>query len=362
MRLPVLLALLALPQALAAQTISISQFTFRDNDGNGIYDIADAPFVGAEVVLNFDGRGIRTHSNLNGFANFVLGAGSEDADIRHEGRGVLNPVAPRGMFFSSDANARVFDAIAVPDSVSGLAVQPTFPFLGLAVSPQVTVHAYDAIALTCSHGSDTQSVPFADHSFASCAIPPDLAEEDWHISVEFTDGGTRDLGNIVPGFRNIILSALVDSAAPEASALKMEGFDTVLTTRDVREMPRLADGLTFHNLVVAHRRFYGGPGYVNCVTSGEFLAYTSSGHPATISKSGGFVPVSMELGYAWDGAGEGHAIIEGYRDGEVVHSINLKLSTSYPVTFLPQWGHIDRMVIRHSSYWQVLVDDFTYTD
>lgn len=127
-------------------------------------------------------------------------------------------------------------------------------------------------------------------------------------------------------------------------------------------MPSLADGLTFHNFVSAHRRFYGGAGYVNAVTSGEYLAYTSSGHPGTISKEGGFVPVSMQLGYAWDGAGAGLAVIEAYRDGALVQQVSLNLTTGYPTTFMPRWGRVDRLVIRHTKYWQVLVDDFTYAE
>jgi hypothetical protein len=266
------------------------------------------------------------------------------------------------MFYTTDAATRNFDVVSVPDSISGLAIQPPFAFLGLAVSAHLTVHAEDAVALTCAHSDVTRSAQYSGSAYASCDIPPALADDDWHISLEVTGGKTRDLGVIVPGFRNIVLSAPGDSAVPDPISRKVVSFDAVLTTSDVREMPRLGDGLTFHNLVVAHRRFYGGPGYVNCVTSGEYLAYTSSGHPATITKSGGYTPVSMELGYAWDGARSGHAILEGYLNGKRVHRVRLNLSAGYPVTFMPRWGRVDQLVLRHSTYWQVLVDDFTYTD
>lgn len=363
MILRLLIGLLCLtPFGSVAETLNVSNFVFRDLDGDGIYENEDQPFAGATILATVGEERIAATSNLNGFGNFLLGVEPSEADFFEAGEGKVTYVAPAGMFVSTAYPEAAFEVRPVKDSIAGLVVDPPLPFLGLAIEPQLVVYAPGAVSLACRGSEDLQNITFDNRGIAECGIPVEQASEAWDLTVSFGDSRTVRHEGIVPGFRKRIMAFSAQQAPQDRSQRDRVTFDTVLRTRDVREMPALENGLRFHNFVVAHRRFYGGNGYVNALTSGEYLAYTSSGHPGTISREGGFVPVSMELGYAWPGARGGHAIIEAYRDDHLVHQIKLTLSTDYPVTFMPSWGRVDRLVIRHSSYWQVLIDDFVYQE
>lgn len=354
-------ALCILARPMRADEINISQFVFLDSNANGIYERGEHALAGVQVMLEVNGELILTESNLNGFANFAMGLNDEAAEITAPGEGRTRAVVPEGMMLTTGNSQSETSFRALPGSIAGLIADPPLPFVGLAILPRLTLVAPAVAAGTEIRCESGESRLIAERDAVGrpfCDIPPEQADQRWRLSAgaqgpDYYDG--------VPGFRNIAVLAPTADPGPLATGESLtESFDGLIRASTIEEMPMLDSGLAFHGLIAVHRLFYGGPGYVNGTSSGEFAAYSSSGHPATLRRDGGFAPLSMELSYAWPGAASGEAAIEAFRGGESLGAATLPLSHLYPTTAIFGWGLVDRLVLSHQTYWQILVDDLRY--
>ncbi|MBO6604105.1 MAG: hypothetical protein JJ938_08675 [Roseicyclus sp.] len=371
--LSALVCLLATP--VVADRINISQFVFRDTNMNGVYDRGEEPLSGFPVTIHQDGQDPVTEtSNLNGFANFVLSIDEEDADLRGSGEIRVEFGAWPGWDITTPNTEFHSEIVELADSPAGLIVDRPFPFLGLALRPAI----FSAIpeeeadgSLGCDNGSisvrgtvGADAVGQADMTMFSCYLPMEALQDMWGIPTALnavSDGPGLALREVVPGYGHTFVAAPVPSVPASVSGEPMRSviysFDDLITSNDIREMPSGADGLAWHNWVVTNRRFYGGSGYVNSVTSGEYIAYTSSGHPATIRSDTPFDFVQAMMTVAWPRAGGGYVIVEAFRGDELVGREAIRLRTRGPVRFYADWTGITELRVSHSTYWQVIVDD-----
>ncbi|MHA7888105.1 hypothetical protein [Roseicyclus sp.] len=360
---------LFLPLPARAEPMNISQFVFLDRDGDGVFDAGDRPLAGVPVTLETEAGPITRASNLNGFANFQLSPeGTPGEAITAPGE--ITPRAPRlrGLLRTTPEprGARVR---ALPGSPSGLVIDPPFAFLGYAVQPVVEVHLPPDVAddaLYCTQRGQV-TLAWQDEDRRICAVPPEAAGAELVLSLSGGDT-PQELARIVPGFRRVVagFSASAIDAARAGDAAETAGraplgldFEGIIAANDVQELPAHPAGLVFHNLVLAHRLYYRGYGYVNATTSGEVSVYTSSGHPARITGTGAFEMASMSMGVAWPEAQQAAARVTGYRGGERVAELALSLGTLHPAHVLFFWGPVDAVRISHDLYWQVVLDDIT---
>ena len=60
-------------------------------------------------------------------------------------------------------------------------------------------------------------------------------------------------------------------------------FENLATPGMLRETPSGYSGFDWQYIVTTHERAYGLRGHLNNTVSGQFMAYTSSGHPGWVS-------------------------------------------------------------------------------
>ena len=328
--------------AAADGELNISQFVFRDLNRNGIYDLGESPYAGVPVRLRQFGHGLVVEeSNLSGFANFVMSAGgSDDAQITGPGRLIVEVEPPEGLEITTGNPLQRSEAILVPGSPAGLAIDPTLPFVGVA--PVLTIEAGEA--LRCGGDSDA---------------PRSEARGGAEVCAAAAGAATVILGEAprtvaLDGWPVRIAAGIGEPSEGPASRI---GFEEIISSMNIQEVPTGYGGLIWHNWVVVHRKYYGGWGYVNGTAEGQFAAYNSSGHPARMASDGPFDLVGMLVSVAWPRAMKAPVTIEALRDGEVVASDSFVASNMRPLWFAPGWNGIDELRLAHDTYWQVVIDE-----
>jgi hypothetical protein len=181
---------------------------------------------------------------------------------------------------------------------------------------------------------------------------PDLAD-----AVELSAGEWRrrldtlaypiDIGLVDPARR------LLDPGRTE----QIIDFEDV-NARGLRKIPSGYAGLNWFNLNAMARDFSGSThGYVNGNTSGDWVAYTSSGHPAEVSATDAFNFIGVCLSAAWlDSEGE-TGKIEIWRGHSLVACDTVVLSALTPVYYTPMISDVTRIRFSTEHWWQMVLDD-----
>ncbi len=352
------------------EALNISQFVFRDSNANGIYDPVDFPLNGLEVGLTpLGGERLVRVSNLNGFTNFKFSADPDDeADVKEPGPIVIDYDIPDGWRITTGKTRQTTLVKSLPNSPSGLVIDPPLEFLGVAPVPRILVAGHTSAtenqASCFSAPRGTMDIKLIDlvpesNGVLSCEIPPGFEYELWSVTlISGTETGTQER-TVVPGpVPTLVAMPATESEAPAIGKREASfDFDDIVPGIDIREMPSQSAALQWHNWVVAHRLYYRGPGYVNGTTSGDYVAYTSSGHPATLRSELPFDFVSANFSVAWPRAESGTAILTAHRGDLVVARQEVRLNTMAPTRVLADWRDIDRLTVSHDDYWQVVMDD-----
>ena len=134
------------------------------------------------------------------------------------------------------------------------------------------------------------------------------------------------------------------------------GFDDLVTANTLAEIPNGYRGLG-SNWVATHRILYGGPGYVNGATSGEYVAYNGSGSPASVHSDEPFDFVGANVSSAWPEGERYEVVVRAFRDDELVHTDRLAVSSAGPVFFDADYRSITRLEVSSEANWQFVVDD-----
>ncbi len=274
--------------------LDVSCFAYRDVDRDGTFDVDDRPFAWLPVRSSGPNGTATTVSNTAGFANFEMLLDGDTAFIDRSGTYEFAPEVPDGWELTSDAATQSIEFVELPGSPVGVAA------LG-------------------------QCVPYG--------VAP--VDDPVVVAAPVDDGDRADpLPNTV-----------------------VVGFDDLITANTLAEIPRGYRGLGWSNWVATHRIFYGGPGYVNGATSGEYVAYNSSGNPATISSDDAFDFVGADISSAWPG-GEAHdVVVQAWREDDLVHVDRFAVSTTGPVYFDADYRSITRLELSSDAHWQFVVDD-----
>jgi hypothetical protein len=158
---------------------------------------------------------------------------------------------------------------------------------------------------------------------------------------------------------SVVLSAFSEdpeTIAPRANAVVVN-FDDFTTANTITEIPNGYGGVNWANWVATHRILYGGPGYVNVGTSGEFVAYNSSGHPAMISSETPFDLVGGYFGVAWPEAEPHDIVVQAWRGETLLATDSFRGATSGPLYFAADYRSVTRVEISSTANWQFVVDD-----
>jgi hypothetical protein len=333
---------------------------------DGSYDVDDRPYA-ALVVRGTGPNGTSTAtSNTAGFTNFEMLLDSESAFIDRAGTYEFEALAPDGWTITSGPSSQTVDFVELDGSPVGVVASGQCEPYGMA--PQLTLEGplllpegdggsvvdIELVSIEAADGG-AQAEPRAidDGRFEAS-----IESGEWLLTIDDGVGGGRTRRVEVLDDPVVVsrLSDDHDGFDPLPTSV-VAGFDDFTTANTLVEIPNGYRGLNWSNWVATHRILYGGPGYVNVASSGEYVAYNSSGNPATVSADQPFDFVGASVGSAWPEGEQHDVVIRAWRGSELVHLDRLSPSTAGPVLFDADYRSITRLEMASEANWQFVVDD-----
>jgi len=339
--------------------MNTSLLVFRDLNRNGVYDLGDRPMSRVAVELDKPkGDAIMRLTNVSGFANFRMSVIQRDLEVVDPGQYAFKVVPPPNYSVTTGNASQESDYVVSPGSPGDMIASRTTHPVGLAADLTISgaVAAGSRVSLT-GPGAATAAAKVGPDGRFSAAV----TSGQW--LVDFSANGVTERRRIVVGAGPVVLSAFSGKGGPAEQPLPNQhvvGFDDLMTTPGVFEVPSGYGGLDWYNLVAMHQRFTDGPGYINTTMSGEFIAYNSSGHPAQVFSDKPFDFTGAYFGAGWDGAEGETLILKAWRGDEPAYEDRLVLSANGLVYFAGDYRRITRLEIRTQHYWQAAIDDFAY--
>jgi hypothetical protein len=355
--------------------LNISSFAFRDINRNGVFDMNDRPMVGVVFKLTGGGKAIVRRTNKAGFANFSMSVRDKDQDIVNPGEYEFVAVPPPGWTVTTDNvhQEAVFEVMpgAPADMFSNNPQQP----VGLAqeltingrisqgpealpVSP-IATPAGDGLRLlaTGPEGEEEEVVVNEAGTFSFPVQPGTWTIGLWSDSGEITSQRSVDVSDA-----SVALATLMpgENQLRTTERIITVNFDD-LASAGILEIPFGYAGLNWHNWVATHHKHYSGEGYVNTTTSGEFVAYNSSGHPVRITRDHPFDFIGGYFGSAWLRAEGETLIVRGWRGDILAYDEEISLSALGPVYFSANFEGVTRLEFETEHYWQFVADDMQFS-
>lgn len=348
--------------------LPISCFTYRDNNRNGRYDVADRPYAGLLIKMERPGgNSISVKSNISGFANFKMLIDSGDAEIFSQGEHSFQATSSDGWQISSGNETQTLNFIKMVGSPSGLIAEQTCEPIGvvpaLEISGRVELDDTDQakevqLISALSFEGDMIKIEYSDDGRYSFPV----AQGDWQLRVltKGQDLWTRNI-NVKDAPVEVSMFNSERSLSESIKApIRQVGFDDLTPSDTLFEIPNGYGQLSWLNWVATHQKLYRGSGYINGTVSSEYMAYNSSGHPAIVSSDKPFDFVGVYIGVAWPPAEKDYAVIQGWRGVELVYQDKIKLSTAGSRYFDADYRNITKLVFATEKYWQLVIDDFKY--
>jgi hypothetical protein len=347
-----------------------SCFVFRDVNRNGLYDMGDFAYAGLAIEMKRpDNSIIRSISNLSGFANFEqLLHDPGKGDIYTVGTYRIHATPEFGWIVSTPNTAdQIIEFRTQENAGSGLV--PVHPCRNIGVAPELTINgavvAEPGTLLSDlsvrARGVDGQINDIAIDEAGNFIIA--AKPGNWRIEITNHRSGRTVVRNVDVGAYAVTLSATNPDILQSTVLLshpETADFDGLLLSPSVREIPSGYSGLNWSYWVAAHNKFYNGRGYVNATTSGEFVAYNSSGVPASIWRDEPFDFIGAYFAAAWPRGQEESVTVTAWRKGELVYTDVFAISNSGAQRFDADYRSIDRIEFLHGNYERIVIDDFTF--
>jgi hypothetical protein len=340
--------------------VHMSCFAYRDVNRNGIYDVEDRPYAGLKVsVERPKGRTVEQESNMAGFANFDMSLGSWNAEVNRPGEYIVRVQAPQGWDVTS-SNQRQKVTIEKRDrSAVGLIATRTIDAVGVAprlkISGVIENSPNSGNTILKANGPDTSEfvITILKDGMYSLPATPGL----WRF--EYAGANAGSVRNVSVEKYPIVVSRMTTDRLSFAAKpkLKIIGFDNLTTSDTLLEIPNGYEGLGWRNWVATHQKFYERNAAVNVTTSGEYFAYTSSGHPATLSSPKTFDFVGAYVGVAWGGGDEHDVLVRAWRNESEVYHDRFRATSFGPIYFDADYRSITRLEFASEGYWQIMMDD-----
>ncbi len=346
--------------------MNISCFVYRDINRNGIYDLNDRPYSGLPFTLERPDRDpVFGSSNIAGFANFKMSLNNTDKPISSPG--VYKVIAkPRGDWHVTSGNLEQrLEIEELQGSPGGLVAAQTLKPLGVApilsisgkIEPGENGDIQDySITATSPDNESTELTPSEEGKFS---LPASRGE--WRLALT-TPGDIKRSRSVIVGDYPVLMSNFSPEKnySSKRDQVRIIGFDDLTTSDTLYEIPNGYGGLNWHNWISTHHKFYQGSGYINATVSGEFLAYNSSGHPASISSDKAFDLHGFYIGVAWPKAELHDVLVTAWRQNTIQYQDKFRSSILGPVWFDAGYENITRVEFSTEKFWQLVIDDLNY--
>ena len=338
------------------ESLNISCFVYRDTNRNGTYDLGDRPYS----ALLIDGIGpdgtVTAASNPGGFANFQMLLGGDGVLVAAPGSYRFEARLPDGWEVSSGTATRTIEFVELEGAPAGIvAVEQCEPY-GLV--PMLSIRG--PIPSGSEVEVESDAGPVDVEIVDGVEFRAEVSAGSWTVTM--SDGDVVHSRIVDVADAPVVLSAVADrdeTTAPLTDPV-IVGFDDFTTVDTITEIPNGYGGLDWANWVSTHRVVYGGPGYVNVGTSGEFVAYNSSGHPAAISSDVPFDFVGGYFGVAWPAAEQYDIVLEAWSGDSRVAFDTFRGTISGPLYFAADYRSVTRIEISSTANWQFVVDDLEF--
>lgn len=351
-------------------TWPLSCFVYADIDRNGTYTMSDRPYAGLTIEFQRpDGTTVTKRSNLAGFANFTVGLDKVDeADFTTSGTYSVHAVEPFDWVAIDPAPLSQKLVVEPRDDVGGRLVLSK-PCSHIGVAPELFVAGkidapdgtqIENITVTATRGnSDAIDVVVNPAGYYRFAASPGI----WILEVsESTSGETRHR-QIEVGAYNIMVSTIsLSRTQPDQASgpSKLVRFDDVTPSDTLYEIPSGYGGLNWLYWIATHNKFYEGYGYINNTVSGEYMAYASSGLPASFWSDKPFDFIGVHVGAAWPRGEEEFAIVRAWKGDDLVYEDSFPIYVAGPVFFDADYRQIDRVEFSHGNHERIVIDDLSY--
>ena len=334
--------------------LNYSSFVYFDLDRDGRYGLGDRPMGGIAARLSgVKGHILTSRTNGNGFANFTMSTTSRRAHIRSPGTYAFAVSVPPDWVCTSGNDIQSKEFRLIEGAPAGIGSDEMVRPVGLAPIRFLS-------GRTAGTGA-TISATKAGRKVLSEAIAPDFAfriaipDEADAIVVDGAGLGRRLALSPYPAHLGVLSAGRTPVGGDDA--LQTIDFNGV-TPRGLRKIPSGYAGLNWFNLNAISRDFAGGnDGYVNGNTSGDHMAYTSSGNPAELWSDKPFGFHSVMISSAWQNAEGETARIESWRGDELVADDEIVVSALTPIHYAPMLKDITRIRFSSKHYWQLVIDD-----
>lgn len=348
-----------------------SCFAFRDINRNGAYDLGDRPFSGLLVELQRpDGSVRQSWSNIDGFANFEMRLNDYvDASVVTPGTYQAKAFLPAGWIATTPSSIdQQVTFLSKPEAGSRLV--PQQPCRHVGVAPRLVV----AGQIASDSGTQAAGFQLSARNASGQTVPVKIGAQgffdfeaspgEWEITATDPLTGRSTVRKVLLGTAGVILSTIVpgrDHADTAAPAAKEVEFDDLMTSDAILEIPNGYAGLNWSYWVATNNRFYEGEGYINATVTGDFVAYNSSGVPATISRDEPFDFRGVYVTAAWPrGETDGLVSVQGWRKGELVYEDSFKLWNAGGIYFQADYSQVDKVTFAHSVYERIVIDNLSY--
>lgn len=348
-------------------SLNISVFVFRDRNRNGVYDVGDLPMASTVVTLEKpNGSTTYKRSNINGYTNFGMRFGDDNADIGLADKPYSFELqVPPGWAVTTANQRQSTEFNHLPGSVSGLVAKSPPAVIGMA--PDLIVRGTllssgSGQLLATAQGPEgkvLEIAPDQQGAFSFRAVPG-----EWRLQLTDQVNGHAVIRKFHVHDAPVQLAAvdvLEDLPEPLHQEV-LQDFD-YLDRSFIDKIPSGNLGLGWDYLLAVDNQTYGGPGYVNILSSGHAVGYNSSGHPVTISSIGpgeSFDFVGAYFGTAWRQAEGETLVVEAWRGAQRIGREEVALSYLGPVWFQADYRAIDRLTIATEHYWQFVTDDMQF--
>ena len=344
-----------------------SCFVYRDVNRNGIYDMGDRPYADLAVeMVRPDGSVTRRVSNISGFTNFEMILNERNkAAIYEPGTYSVRAMVPRDWKVTApDVANQTLVFVARANAASGMV--PVFGCNNIGVAPELIISgAFSAgpgtpradITVSAKTGDEPPINVLFDDS-GNFRFP--AKQGVWKITV--TDKITHKSAarTVTVGAYNVIVSTISTEAPqpePKSGELSVVDFDGLTTSDTLLEIPSGYAGLNWRYWISTHNKFYVGGGYVNGTVSGEFIAYNSSGLPASIWRDEPFDFVGTNISVAWPYGEADYVTVKAWRKGKLAYQDVFLTSNAGASYFAADYLQVNRIEFSHGNYERIVLDD-----
>lgn len=336
--------------------INFSSFVYFDVDRDGRYGMADRPFGAIKVRLKKDNDVIASvRTNNNGFANFKSSASKHQAPIHRPGDYQFVVSVPSGFISTSGNTIQSAEFKPSLGSICGIGSDEMLQPIGLAPNQVISGSVpEDARLFIKARRGDCilDEAAHADRATFRYPVPAGATDVEFSIA----DLTRRVSVSSYPMHLGLLDPKRGVTLIPNRKTETID-FDGV-NSRGLRKIPSGYAGLNWFNLNMLARDFTkSSQGYVNGNTSGDYVAYTSSGYPSLIYSESPFDFVGVYLSVAWLKAEGETGTIESWRGDELVAKDSVTLSALTPVFYNPGLPEVTRIRLSTQHYWQMVLDD-----